>query len=224
MSIKDNPPQENASRREWLVAVGVLTLMLVVGSHIYSRRLQDLSGSRVTPYARIAALPDKVIGSHAVFSGSPSASYTLVEFADYQCPPCARVNEAIRPLLTRFKGRLRFTFRNYPLRDMHPRAYEAAIVAETARIEGQFWPVHDSLYTHQQEMSEAFLSRLSAGPRPNLEKLKQVHRREAEKQVEKDMNDGDALGVEATPSFFLCGPDNRVTRLGSLSQTYDLIK
>jgi protein-disulfide isomerase len=59
--------------------------------------------------------------------------------------PCAQWREVRRQL----SDGLRFVFRHFPLTEMHPHAEHAAEAAEAARAEGEFWEMHDTLYTHQ---------------------------------------------------------------------------
>ncbi len=95
-----------------------------------------------------------VIGPHPDFRGDQNAPYTLVEFADYQCPPCKAADAQVGSVLNRYKGKVRLTFRNYPL-PFHEYALPAALAAETARRQGKFWPMHDALYASQNELSAA---------------------------------------------------------------------
>ena len=80
--------------------------------------------------------------------GPINAPLTLVEYGDYQCPYCAQAYMIIKEIQERLGSKLRFVFRNFPLTKVRPRAYNAAIAAETAAAQGKFWEMYDYLFKH----------------------------------------------------------------------------
>jgi protein-disulfide isomerase len=153
------------------------------------------------------------IGEGANAGGA--TKYTLVEFGDYECPACRAANAEIEPLLTRYKSRVRFLFRNYPLADLHPFAMRAALTAETAREKGRFWRVHDALYS-EDVICGASIDRIGISNGLNMAEESHGGMTTAMLAVRSDQKAGQLLGVFGTPTFFLCGPAGRVTRLRSL--------
>jgi protein-disulfide isomerase len=133
--------------------------------------------------------------------GPANAPLTLVEYGDYACPYAGRAFGVVERLQLRFGDRLRFAFRHYPLVDAHPRAMPAALLAEAAADTGAFWGMHALLFTHQEQLEDADLSRYAeqfgltdtGGTRPNFER------------VERDMASGRDSGVPGTPAFYLNG-------------------
>ena len=85
----------------------------------------------------IQVSPTALIGNEAELLGHRRAPYTLVEFGDYQCPPCAHRNEQVKRLLEEFPAELRFRFRHYPL-EMHRYAMHCALISEISRARGNF--------------------------------------------------------------------------------------
>jgi protein-disulfide isomerase len=85
--------------------------------------------------------------------GDGKALVTLEEFGDFECPPCAKMSEALHQLEKEYHGKLRIIFRHFPLA-MHPHAREAAIAAEAAHSQGKFWQMHDLLYEKQTVWSK----------------------------------------------------------------------
>jgi protein-disulfide isomerase len=78
--------------------------------------------------------------------GPDTARVTIVEFADFQCPFCARSAAALRKLLHIYPDRVRWVFKHFPLRTAHPGAalaHEAAIAAEE---QGKFWEMHELIF------------------------------------------------------------------------------
>lgn len=91
------------------------------------------------------------VSAHDHIQGNPHAVVTLVEYGDFQCPACAMAYPRVKQLQHRHAGNLRLVFRHFPLNQAHPYAQLAAELAEAAAIEGQFWPMHDWLYEHQDD-------------------------------------------------------------------------
>jgi 2-hydroxychromene-2-carboxylate isomerase len=156
-----------------------------------------------------------LIGDCTSFRGSRSAPFTLVEFGDYQCPPCARVEAQVRTLAESNITRIRVLFRNLPL-SFHFAAENAAIVAEIARMHGKFWPVHDALFAAQLNLvdePEVTFKRVcaNAGLSNSLESPKE--RDAARHRLDRDRKDAATVGVNGTPTFFLCCPGNKVFRV-----------
>src|SRR5690349_10239875 len=81
--------------------------------------------------------------------GPETASVTLVEYGDFQCPHCGAAYPVVAELQRRFADRLRFVFRHFPLTNVHPHAQAAAEVSEWAAAQGRFWEMHDRIYEQQ---------------------------------------------------------------------------
>jgi protein-disulfide isomerase len=86
--------------------------------------------------------------------GASDAPVTLVEFGDFQCPPCADLAEPINQLERDYRSRLRVVFHHFPLAN-HQHAREAALASEAAGLQGRFWEMHDLLYREQPVWSNA---------------------------------------------------------------------
>jgi Na+:H+ antiporter, NhaA family len=147
--------------------------------------------------------------------GGADAPVTLVEYGDFQCPYCGEAYPVVRDLRERFADQLRFVFRHMPLADLHPRAPFAAEAAEAAGAQGRFWEMHDRLFEHQLELSDAELREhaeavgVGDAGRFDAELRDGVHAQ----RVEEDYRSGARSGVPSTPRFFV----NGVIHLGSAS-------
>jgi len=145
-----------------------------------------------------------------VFRGSQKAPYTLVVFSDYECPFCRALYSQLPQTLKNYSGRLRLEIRNLPLTNIHPNALTAARLAETAKLQGRFWPIHD--YLMREPLSKATLefTDLHFGLDPRLSA-------NADHRVQQDVMIAKLLNVRQVPTLFLCCPDNNVVRLKSLA-------
>jgi len=88
--------------------------------------------------------------------GNPDAEVVVREFADYQCPACRSFAPVVKQIIEEYveSGQVRFVFFDFPL-DMHEHAVPAAEAARCAGLQDAYWPMHDALFEHQPEWSEA---------------------------------------------------------------------
>src|SRR6218665_3281050 len=87
--------------------------------------------------------------------GDPAAGIELVEYGDYQCSHCGHAYPIIKEVQQVLGDRLKFVFRNFPLAEIHPDARLAAVAAEAANRQGQFWEMHDILFENKQKIGRA---------------------------------------------------------------------
>jgi Na+/H+ antiporter NhaA len=138
--------------------------------------------------------------------GDEDAPVTLVEYGDYECPYCGQAEVVIRELLVSFGDDLRYVWRHLPLNDVHPNAQMAAEGAEAAAAQGAFWPMHDLLLAHQDELSPQDLRGYAARIGLDVERFwDELRHRQYAPRVAEDVETADASGVAGTPSFFING-------------------
>jgi protein-disulfide isomerase len=136
--------------------------------------------------------------------GPETAPVTLLEYGDYECPYCRRAHVVIQKLRQLIGDRFRFAFRNFPLKEVHPHAQQAAEAAEAAGEQGKFWEMHDTLFEHQNALDGVSLLQYATLlgldiRRFTRELTAHVH---AERVLE-DFATGVQSGVTGTPAFFI---------------------
>ena len=164
----------------------------------------------------LPVMPAQVISGSADIKGNPDAEYTLVEFGDYQCPPCKANYPVVESLLSRHKN-LRFQFRQLPLTRLHEKAMAASLLAQDARSRGRFWQVHHALYSLKTEIDDSQMKAIAAQfhlPLKRDAKTKAV----LSGAVEQDVATAQKIGVRGTPSFVLCCPNGNVVYLAGLAE------
>jgi len=137
--------------------------------------------------------------------GNPNAPVTVVEFSDFQCPRCAAASASVQALLATYGDRVRLVARAFPL-PQHVMAFSAAEAAEAAFDQGRYWEYAALLFANQDDLTEAKLKALAteAGlDRARFDAALASHRFKA--RVERDVGDGNRLGIFATPTFFVDG-------------------
>jgi len=136
--------------------------------------------------------------------GSLGASVTLVEYGDYQCPYCAAAYPVIERVSKRFGAQLCFAYRHFPLSHMHPRAEPAAEAAEVAGEQDMFWPIHDSLFRHQEALEdEDLLARAEALGLDVSRFAMALATGLFAPRVREDFMSGIRSGVNGTPTLFV---------------------
>jgi protein-disulfide isomerase len=138
--------------------------------------------------------------------GPDTASVTLVEYADYECPYSRRAHHVITWVQRVMGDQLRFVYRNFPLRERHPHAQHAAEAAEAAAAQGKFWEMHDELFEHQRALDDAQLHEYAVRLGLDVDRFEQdmTQHRYAER-IECDLLGGIESGVPGTPTFFVNG-------------------
>ena len=140
--------------------------------------------------------------------GDTPAPITVVEFADYQCPSCKHAVLRVDDLARQWNGKVRFSFRNYPLKS-HAWSFLGAEAAEAGGGQGQFWKMHDYIYDHQSDLeSVSFnIARFTDYARAiglDVDRFKDdMASHKYRSRVQHDLMDGDKAGVTQTPSFFI---------------------
>ena len=138
--------------------------------------------------------------------GPADARVTLIEYGDFECPSCAQAAPAVKIMRDHFGRQVRFVFRHFPLREVHPHAELAAEAAEAAGAQGKFWPFHDLLFAHQHRLGEAHLRDHAQQVGLDMARYENEMRDHVYLQrVQEQMQVADQLRVRATPSFYLNG-------------------
>ncbi len=168
--------------------------------------------------------PSVVLGDARWRIGDKETAFTLVEFADFQCPPCAGMSEKIPLLIEKHQSKLSYVFRHYPLTEIHKQAVDMAVLAEAAGQQGKFWEASKFLFAKRGSFSKSAGDELVRKLRLNKRQFESAIAGTAKEAVQADMKEAERLGVKATPTFFVCAPGNKVFKLSSLNQLDELLK
>lgn len=153
--------------------------------------------------------------------GNPAAKVTIVNFDDLECPYCGRMHEELFPdTANRYKGLVRFVYKDFPLSEIHPWAMHAAVDANclAAQNDDVYWTYVDYLHAHGQEINGE-----SRDPSKSFAALDRIARQEAtvahldqtsldaclakqdETQIRASARFAESLGIEGTPALFVNG-------------------
>ncbi len=138
--------------------------------------------------------------------GAADSGLVLLEYGDYECPYCGAAYPVVKELQKRMKGKMAFTFRNFPLANAHPHAELAAEAAEAAAAQGKFWEMHDMLYENQDALDPENLVEYATSLGIDVARFtREVNEHVYAPRVREDFHSGVRSGVNGTPSFFING-------------------
>jgi protein-disulfide isomerase len=133
------------------------------------------------------------------------AKVTVVEFSDFQCPFCSRVEATLDQLLKEYGNDLRIVYKELPM-PFHGNAHAAAEAALAAKAQGKFWQMHDVMFKNQQALDRASLERYASQIGLNVEKFKSdLDSGKWKQKVDEELKEGNRIGANGTPWFFING-------------------
>jgi protein-disulfide isomerase len=143
--------------------------------------------------------------------GAGNKGVTLIEYGDLQCPACKSYYPLLKEVKKEYGDDITFTFRHFPLIQIHNHAYLAARAAEAAGLQGKFFEMHDLLYESQDSWSalpdptetfESYATQLNL----DLEKFKiDMFSEQVSATINADLEEAKSVGAESTPTFVING-------------------
>jgi protein-disulfide isomerase len=159
----------------------------------------------------ILLLPDKKgmyvqVDAPRPFQGSSTAQVVIEEFSDFQCPACKSAENTAQLVVSKYVDQVKFIYRHFPLTQIHPFAFRAALAVECANDQGKFWEFYDLLFLNQPKFSRVELLSYAEGLGINMESFNTCLDERAKEQVVKaDMDEAISRNINATPTFFVNG-------------------
>jgi protein-disulfide isomerase len=137
--------------------------------------------------------------------GPANAPVQIIEFSDFECPFCFKVNPTVAQILSTYGDRVRLVYRHLPLPN-HPNARPAAEAAACANDQARFWDYHDRLFANQSKLSLPDLKQHARDLGLDAAKFNAcLDARRFQKDVDADLDTAQMLGVSGTPHFFING-------------------
>jgi protein-disulfide isomerase len=137
--------------------------------------------------------------------GPADAPVTLIEFTDFQCPFCGRVQPTLTDLMKRYDGKVRHVFRQLPL-PMHQQARPAAEASLCAQDQGKFWQIHDWMFQNQKDLSREAIEKQATELGLDMERFRAcLDNKQHADHVEVDAKAAGSVGITGTPGFLVNG-------------------
>lgn len=137
--------------------------------------------------------------------GPANAPITIVEYSDFQCPYCARVNPTLDQVIKTYGDKVRIVFKDFPLPN-HPEAPKAAEAAHCAGEQGKFWDLHDRMFANQQALQIPMLKQYATSLGLDMNAFNRcLDSGKHASRVAENLKSGEALGVGSTPTLYVNG-------------------
>ena len=137
--------------------------------------------------------------------GGASAAVTIVEFSDYQCPFCSRVNPTLAKVRETYGDKVKIVFKDFPLPN-HLQAPKAAEAAHCAAEQGKYWEMHDALFANQRALEVPGLKQAALTLGLDAAAFNQcLDSGKHAATVMAGMAHGERLGVNSTPTLYING-------------------
>ena len=137
--------------------------------------------------------------------GPPQARVTIVEFSDFECPFCRKLQPVLRRVLERWPNEVRLFYKHFPL-ERHRHAFGASKAAVCADRQGRFWEFHDALYREGQDMSPRGMASVAEALGLEQAPFEACLRDESTgAAVQADRSLAGRAGVMGTPTLFVNG-------------------
>ncbi|MGK5448984.1 DsbA family protein [Streptomyces radiopugnans] len=190
----------------------VAVVAAIVAALLAANRTPDASstasdtGEGTVADASVLVRPD----SHRL-STAKDGKVTVVEFLDLECESCRAAFPVVERLREEYEGRVTFVIRYFPL-PAHKNAELAARAVEAASEQGKLEAMYTKMYETQESWGDQQVSHeetfrgFARELGLDMKKFEKDWKDPATaKRVEKDRQDGLALGVQGTPTFFING-------------------
>lgn len=140
--------------------------------------------------------------------GPATSTVTIVEFMDFECPSCGVFQPTMVKIRKEYAGRIRYAQRMFPLVELHPYAHGAAIAAECALKQNDYFDYSDALMANQAHLTHDDFIRYASALHLDTKAFDAcLSDPSVSNFVDAERKAGDALGINATPTFFINGEE-----------------
>jgi protein-disulfide isomerase len=193
-----------------LALVGAAAVVLVVAHPSYWKA----QPGKVRAQPTAPKLPTGIEPGGGHYIGAEHPAVTLTEFSDYECPFCRQAHTQLRALLERYPNTFRLVHRHYPLdmscnsslkAPMHENACFAAMIAECAGHQNKFWQANDYLFAEARMLHSRPTGEIAHDIGLDPVALEHCLKEEGPREVAIDVDEGNRLNIQGTPTFLIDG-------------------
>ena len=124
-------------KKSYVAGIVVVVILLLAAG-------MALSGKKYSPTGQYI---------DTTFKGGVDATVLVVEYSDFQCPACKAAAGISDALVEKYGNSIKFVYKNFPLRSIHPQSQKAAEAAECVKdLGGDYWEYHDILFQNQNAL------------------------------------------------------------------------
>lgn len=160
--------------------------------------VSEMASMRRTPLVDLSTAPMR---------GNADAVVTLIEYSDYECPYCIRYSNETRPQIFADyveTGRIRYSFRDYPVDELHPAAIRAHEASRCALEQDRFWDLHPQLFSAPGTHGDDALRALADEAGLDMAAYDECFASgRSVADIRRTANEAAGMGANGTPAFFL---------------------
>jgi len=186
-----------------LIALVMMIVAFAIAVLFYNSGLENTQDERVVGNNAV------LIRDYSITAGNPAAKVTLVEFMDPACGTCAQFFPFVEKLMQHYSGKLKLVVRYLPF---HQGSDRMVAILEAARKQDKFWEVLELMYASQSQWThnhvaqpEVFMGLIEQAGVNVLRIKKDMNNPATQQIIQQDIADGELLGADKTPSFFVNG-------------------
>lgn len=202
-SLKNEAKKEQMKKAGIWIAI-IAAAFIGLGFLVF---MAGSTGSSNTTTVTKENLPKVTEGE--IIVGKKDAPVTIIEYADFQCPACARWNPDINRLLSEYDGKVRVVYRHFPLRNAHQHAQISGQAAQAAFNQGKFSEMKNTLFDKQNDWAsvsdpkETFIAYAEQIGMDPVKFEADMNSEETKKKVDAGYAQAMSIGLQSTPTFFI---------------------
>jgi len=197
MTRSIDPARHNLgrSRREALGALGTGAIMLGIGFKPGAVLAQD--DDNVLTEALVLRDPDIPV------AGNVEGDITIVEYFDYQCPYCRKLEPELRQVV-QDDGKVRLVWKDWPI--LGPVSVIAARMALASKYQDKYLQAHDTLIGVNSKLTEPRIRELLAAAGIDVDRASRdlaANAKAIDEILARNNDQATAFGFKGTPSFIV---------------------
>jgi protein-disulfide isomerase len=187
----------------WLpfIIIGFFTIIIFL---FYSVFLRPVDLERLQKEQQKISITEPTVTFVNPSRGAKIPKVTIIEFGDFECDACRDLMPALETALKTYPDDVRLVWKDLPNDSAHEQAIPASVAAHCADRQGSFWQYHDVLFQRQGYLSEDQYAQIASELKLDTERFTAcVQDQDTLPIVQKDKDEGLALGLVATPTIFV---------------------
>ena len=161
--------------------------------------------------AKILGAPKEVLVNlqMARAKGNPGSKVRIIEYVDFQCPPCAYGTKYLKTFFDRHPNDIYLQVRYFPLTSMHHHAMISALYSECAARQGKFWALDELMMPQQSQWAplispQPVFQAMAVQVGMNMDQLNVcLASDDARRVINDEKSLGQSLGIVSTPTYFV---------------------
>lgn len=156
-----------------------------------------------------------IISNFDPYLGSIEAPIKIIVYSDFTCHYCLEQEKIIKNILNKYKGKVRFIWKDYPETDVNSMSFKASVAARCAQDQDNFWEFHDALYSNSTTLSDDLIYKIANNLGLDADNFKNCFDKQLSSSlIKSNIEEANAIGIIGVPSVYV----NDKEFIGSISE------